>query len=97
MTFDEFKNTLSADSPPAEINELLTALWFAAKGDWESAHSIAQDIPSRDGAWIHAYLHHVEGDIGNANYWYGIAGRNLPPGTLDEEWEDIAKELISQS
>lgn len=95
MTFEQFVNTLSADTPPEGINELLTALWYAGKDDWETAHEIAQDIPGRDGAWIHAYLHRVEGDIGNAGYWYSVAGRTMPGGTIEEEWEDIVKEFLS--
>lgn len=94
MTFDDFKNTLSADTPPEGINELLTAQWYAAKGDWERSHSIAQDIPDRNGAWIHAYLHRVEGDIGNAGYWYSAAGKPMPNNTLEMEWEELVRAML---
>ena len=26
-------------------------------------------------SWIHAVLHKIEGDLGNARYWYRRAGR----------------------
>jgi hypothetical protein len=34
---------------------------------------------------IHAYLHRVEGDLGNARYWYAEAGEKMPKNTLEEE------------
>ena len=66
MTLTEFKATLTATTPPAALAAPLLALWHDAKGDWEGAHSVAQDIESADGAWIHAYLHRKEGDVSNA-------------------------------
>jgi hypothetical protein len=95
MTLDEFKNSLRDIKPPTGISDLLKALWFEGKGDWESAHNIAQDIHTKDGSWIHAYLHRVEGDLGNASYWYSRANRKMPTVTIKEEWSDIAEELLS--
>ena len=42
-----------------------------------------------DAAWVHAYLHRVEGDARNARYWYGQAGRKSATGPLDAEWDAI--------
>lgn len=95
MTFEEFKNSLTETNPPA-VNELLKALWFEGKGDWESAHNIAQDIHNNDGSWIHAYLHRVEGDLGNASYWYSRANRKMPSSTLKDEWAAMVKELLAR-
>jgi hypothetical protein len=94
MNFDEFKNSLKGNLPPGDISPLLLALWHDAKGDWESSHTIAQDIHSEDGALIHAYLHRKEGDIWNADYWYNKAGRKRPDTTLEEEWMSLVKEYI---
>jgi len=58
----------------------LRALWLAGRGEWEQAHEIAQSDENLDGAWVHAYLHRVEGDTSNANYWYRRAGRPNPSG-----------------
>jgi hypothetical protein len=66
-------------------------------GDWDSAHRLAQNEPSRDGSWVHAYLHRVEGDLGNASYWYHNAGKRMPDNSLDEEWEYIAMTLAEKS
>ena len=57
----------------------LAALWWAAKGEWDKAHEIVQDEDDADAAWVHAYLHRVEGDLGNAGYWYRRAGKSESP------------------
>jgi hypothetical protein len=46
---------------------------------------------------VHAYLHRVEGDLGNAGYWYREAGRAAARGALPAEWEAIACELLATS
>lgn len=93
-TLADFKATLTAGSPPGALPAPLLALWHDAKGDWDGAHSVAQDIESSDGAWIHAYLHRKEGDASNAAYWYRRAGKPVARVTLDEEWEEIASALL---
>jgi len=70
MTLDDFTASLSGDTPPPALPASLAAMWNDGKGDWKQAHNIAQDIPTREGSWVHAYLHRKEGDSGNANYWY---------------------------
>ncbi len=72
---------------------LLQALKLAAAGDWDGAHRIVQDDPSAEAAWVHAHLHRVEGDLGNAGYWYRRAGKPVATGALDAEREAIAKAL----
>jgi len=95
MTFSEFKKSVGQNAPPPNINSLLQALWFDAKGDWEMAHNLAQEVNTKDGSWIHAYLHRKEGDLGNASYWYQRANRPLCRKSLSEEWEEITKALLS--
>lgn len=97
MKLEAFKSSMSGDIPPMDIPSTLAALWYAGKGDWERAHNIAQDIPTREGSWVHAYLHRVEGDRGNANYWYNRAGRSMPASTLEEEWEAIVKAMLASA
>ncbi|HEX3471603.1 MAG TPA: hypothetical protein VHT28_10495 [Silvibacterium sp.] len=94
MVFEEFRGTLGETRPPDGVSPLLTALWWDARGDWARAHEIAQDVESRDGAWVHAYLHRKEGDEGNAGYWYQRAGRPHSRASLDAEWEQIARALL---
>jgi hypothetical protein len=43
---------------------------------------------------VHAYLHRAEGDLPNANYWYGKARQRPAIGDLDIEWVAIGKTLL---
>ena len=57
-------------------DELLKAVELALAGDWDAAHQIVQQYEDNEiAAWIHAVLHKIEGDIGNARYWYRHANR----------------------
>jgi len=96
MTLDELRATLGSTAPPASMPAPIVALWHDARGDWDAAHRVAQDIDDEDGAWIHAYLHRKEGDIGNAGYWYRRAGRAAASGSLDDEWAAIASALLAR-
>ena len=93
MTVDEFKRTLTAPTPPA-LPTLLLALWHDARGDWEKAHTLAQDVDDPSGAWVHAYLHRKEGDLGNAGYWNRRANQPIATDSLDAEWTRIAAVLL---
>lgn len=88
------QSALSDPAPPAGLTPELKALWLAKKDRWEEAHNIAQDIHTPDGSWIHALLHLIEGDTGNAGYWYARASRT-PRSTrdIDAEWDRIALHL----
>ena len=94
MTLDEFRSTLSEHSAPERLSPALRAMWEDAKGHWNEAHSIAQEIEDKTGSWIHAYLHRKEGDLGNAGYWYRRAGQPTAHDTLDEEWARIVTALL---
>ena len=90
----EFKASLSGAAPAAGLAVPLAGLWWAAKGNWDQAHRIVQDDGSRDAAWVHAYLHRVEGDLGNAGYWYRQAGRPAATDSVESEWQRIVSALI---
>jgi hypothetical protein len=97
MTLHDFKATLDGPRPPERLPPLLTALWLDAKGDWEGAHRVAQDVESDDGAWVHAYLHRKEGDASNAGYWYRRAGKPAAQVALAQEWDDLVSALLTSS
>jgi hypothetical protein len=92
----ELRSSLSAAAPPAGLAGPLAGLWWAAKGDWDQAHKIVQDDDSREAAWVHAYLHRLEGDLPNAGYWYRTAGQPVARGTLEDEWAAIAAALSGE-
>ncbi len=41
MTVDDFRQSLTADRPPADLTLALAGLWWDAKGDWTQAHASA--------------------------------------------------------
>ena len=85
----------TAPQPPASLSPEAKALWFTKKGAWEAAHDIAQDIETPTGSWIHALLHLIEGDLGNARYWFLEAGRPVKkPSQIDELWDEIAEAVL---
>ena len=93
MTLEQFRATLSADASPTVV-PALQALWYDARGDWDKAHEMANSIADSTGAWVHAYLHRKEGDLGNAAYWYDRAGQPVPTDSLDAEWDRITRALL---
>jgi len=96
MDVANFKASLSEGSPLAGLSPPLVALWWAAKGDWDKAHKVAQEQDDQSSAWVHAYLHRVEGDLSNAGYWYRRAGRPASAEPLEGEWAQIAEALLTQ-
>jgi hypothetical protein len=94
MTFDEFIKTVDDEKPAPELSEVLASLWWDKKGDWDTAHSIAQDIPTEQGSVVHAFLHRKEGVLWNADYWYSRAGRERPDIPLDQEWKLLVEEML---
>jgi hypothetical protein len=54
---------------------LLHAIDLALAGEWDVAHETVQQYEDGTAAWIHAVLHKMEGDSGNARYWYRRADR----------------------
>jgi len=90
----DFKASLSGAAPAPDLGPPLAALWWAAKGSWDEAHKIVQDEETADSAWVHAYLHRVEGNLGNAGYWYRRAHKPVAAGPLETEWDGIVSALL---
>jgi hypothetical protein len=96
MEIDEFIETVDRKIKPDNLSLELQTLWFAAAGDWENAHQLIQDEPGADAALLHAYLHRVEGDAGNAAYWYRRAGETLPKLAFEEEWKLLVARFLKK-
>jgi hypothetical protein len=94
VSMADFKASLSRTAPAPDLAPPFAALWWAAKGNWDQAHRIVQDESDANSAWVHAYLHRVEGDLGNAGYWYRQAGQPVAKDSLQAEWERITSALI---
>ncbi|WP_046369783.1 hypothetical protein [Flavihumibacter petaseus] len=94
MTYSAFRESMAAATPPAHLSPYLQALWFAGNNQWDAAHDLVQDLPDKKAAHIHAYLHRLEGDDGNAGYWYASAGVKFPGVAVEDEWEQLVKSCL---
>ena len=97
MTPDAFRRTLTEDDPPTMLTDLQRALWYGARGDWTKSHETVQNEDGADAAWVHAWLHRIEGDLDNARYWYGQAHRPERTGTTDEELNELLAEFLTKA
>jgi hypothetical protein len=62
------------------------ALIHLRAGRWTEAHELVQQDDSSAAAWLHGIVHLQEGDLGNAEYWYGQAHRPFRSrGSVAEE------------
>ena len=95
LDVEVFEESLKDREPPRGIAPALSALWWVKKGDWDKAHLLVMDAAGPEAAWVHAYLHRAEGDLGNACYWYRKAGKPTALGPLDSEWSAIVEELLA--
>ncbi|MFO1036416.1 MAG: hypothetical protein U1E45_06200 [Geminicoccaceae bacterium] len=81
------------DLPDPPEAPLLRAVWHGLRGEWDEAHEIVQADEGSDAAWVHAWLHRIEGDLANAAYWYRRAGRQNARGSTTSEGTEIARAL----
>ena len=95
MKLHEFKASVAHQEPPSGMSIPLVALWWEMKGDWTQAHSLVDELETKDGMAVHAYLHRKEGQAGNADYWYQRAGRDFYRPDLADEWQTLATALLS--
>jgi len=75
----------------SEIADLMAA------GHWKEAHDLVQLDDSALAAWLHGLLHVQEGDLEDAEYWYGRAGRHFRSrGTLSQELDAFRAALDAE-
>jgi len=99
MAADIF-STLDWSEPPKDMSKPLQALWWLKRGElrvgpeWERAHMIVQAMEGVQAFdWVHALMHWIEADMGNADYWYRRAGKRRATASVAQEWEHIAAAL----
>ena len=93
MTPEELRD-FTGETPPAGLAPPFQALWWLKKTGpaWEQAHAISQGGEGdRLHDLVHALVHWIEGDHGNADYWYRKAGEtDRREADKALEWERIA-------
>jgi len=94
---ETFVLSLDRVEPPALATPMLRAVWHGLRGEWDAAHELAQAQDGAEAAWVHAWLHRVEGDLGNADYWYRRAGRAARRDDTRAEGLEIARALVRSS
>lgn len=94
MTAKELSESVAGTEPPAGLSAPVEALWWDAKGEWARAHGLVDELETREGMAVHAYLHRKEGAEGNAEYWYQRAGKQFHRVKLEDEWAALAEGLL---
>ena len=59
------------------------------------AHKTVQKLNTKSAFWLHAYLHRLEGDLDNANYWYRRAHMESIIVSLETELSDIIQSVFN--
>lgn len=75
--------------------QLTKALQFIQEGKWQEAHTLVQDLETKEAAHIHAFLHRIEGDYLNAKYWYDRAQEPVFNGSKEAEWTILFDRYLS--
>jgi hypothetical protein len=97
MVLEHFSASLAAPEPPPGLSPALVGLWHRARGEWDRAHETVQAHEGDSACdWVHAHLHRLEGDLGNAAYWYRRARKPMAEGDLEAEWRAIAAALLAE-
>lgn len=94
MNLEKFKTSVVEEEPSLGLSTPLAALWWDAKGNWAKAHALVDELETRDGMAVHAYLHRKDGQTANADYWYQRAGRGCYRTALEAEWRTLVEALL---
>jgi hypothetical protein len=97
MNLGQFRASVRNEGPDAGLAPPLAALWWDARGDWARAHALVDELETKDGMAVHAYLHRKEGAASNADYWYRRAGQDFRRPTMEAEWAALAEWLLSDA
>ena len=69
---------------------------LAGEGNWKEAHHLIEQSSDKLSCLVHAYVHRIENNNADANYWYGRAGVEIPVNTLEEEKKRLYEMIHEQ-
>ena len=96
MTSAAFNASLAKAMPPAGLSPGTRRIVVGRQGRVGQGACFGMSEDGPECAWVHAYLHRVEGDLDNARYWYRQARRPPATGELADEWAAIAAALLER-
>lgn len=79
------------------INKNLRAIALIKQKNWHAAHDLIQHEKDELACLIHGYLHRIEGDVSNANYWYNRAGKVQSNNSQAEELELLYQQALNET
>lgn len=88
MTLEELTAALNLNEPSEGLSTHEKALWYTHHDEWDKAHDLVQEEDDALAALIHGYLHYLEGDHWNGDYWYRRSGYEVPE-ERDQQWNYI--------
>jgi len=89
---------MNTASPPSLLTQVLALARQGgpaqAPAAWQQAHHLVQQDTTPLGAWLHGVLHLLEGDLEDAEYWYGQGDRAFRQrGTVVQELDALSRAL----
>lgn len=72
------------------------AMGMLVSDQWDAAHQLIQNESDPLSCQIHGLLHLIEGDRGNAAYWYQRAGLALPECSIESEKERLLSQAFQK-
>jgi len=97
MEYDDFIKLTEKQKPSKKLSGIHLAIWYILKNNLDMAHKTVQKLNTKISCQFHAYLHRVEGDLGNADYWYSRAEVEPATASLETELSDIIKSVFIKS
>ena len=97
MEYNDFIKLIEKQKPSEKLSGIHLAIWYILKDYWDLAHETVQILNTEIACRFHAYLHRVEGDLGNADYWYSQAEVEPATASLETELSDIIKSVFIKS
>ena len=94
MEYNDFIKLPEKQKPSEKLSGIHLAIWYILKDNWDLAHKTVQKLNTPVACRLHAYLHRVEGDLGNSDYWYGRASMEPTTASLETELSDIIKSVF---
>jgi len=78
----------------SQDEQIVFAMKALVEDRWEESHEVVGKRRDKLSCLIHALLHRIEGDDGNAGYWYRMAGEGFPENSIEEETERLSAMIL---